>query len=541
MDRGNRTRTVQCRKCTRCLQNGTDQKYGRGNWIVNDCVQCPIPSEGGMNPSLVSLLLLIAGFIVMSTWTLSQNTSNHRTANFFVMTKAKSKFMNKILKKRRAAQGEGANKAGGLGGLSAFGMSKTAPGMNDISKTKISFAGAVSDEKSAIKLAKKGFRVKLSRVEKIRAKKAADAAKILKDQQEGDMGTKNETSTVGSISMTKILMNHIHMMSMIPLFDSNFLTSMNKAFFNAVGSIFGLYTGSAFECYFNYKEMFPLAAQRGIFFLVSPFVVTFVVGILWLPAHFFQDHKKKYYGSLFTKCIALMVTVLDMLYPVLTLETLKMLPCTTLYAAPNSCDTRRFMMIDLDIECGRDVRHGMILAIAMPMLWIYVLGIPTFALFQIIYHRNQMDDKKTHIRLNAIMAGFKTNKKWWSVVVMMRKALFITAAIMMKDFGPFIQIFSGAFVICIFTYLHFTNAPYIHVWIGVDEETCEYVETIKSDVLHQMEGGSLMIELITLFCMLVMTDKRMGEIHLFKIWLGIFMCVQNRKMKCSNCVTTNSL
>ena len=62
-----------------------------------------------------------------------------------------------------------------------------------------------------------------------------------------------------------------------------------SAFFNAVGSIFGLYTGSAFECYFNYKEMFPLAAQRGIFFLVSPFVVTFVVGILWLPAHFFQD------------------------------------------------------------------------------------------------------------------------------------------------------------------------------------------------------------------------------------------------------------
>ena len=140
-----------------------------------------------------------------------------------------------------------------------------------------------------------------------------------------------------------------------------------------------------------------------------------------------------------------------------------------------------------------------------------------------------MDDKKTHIRLNAIMAGFKTNKKWWSVVVMMRKALFITAAIMMKDFGPFIQIFSGAFVICIFTYLHFTNAPYIHVWIGVDEETCEYVETIKSDVLHQMEGGSLMIELITLFCMLVMTDQRMGEIHLFKIWLGIFMCVQMSK------------
>ena len=64
-----------------------------------------------------------------------------------------------------------------------------------------------------------------------------------------------------------------------------------------------------------------------------------------------------------------MVTVLDMLYPVLTLETLKMLPCTTLYAAPNSCDTRRFMMIDLDIECGRDVRHGMILAIAMSEMY----------------------------------------------------------------------------------------------------------------------------------------------------------------------------
>jgi len=338
-------------------------------------------------------------------------------------------------------------------------------------------------------------KAKLSRVQKVRLKKKAMQAKI-----DGQMGTSNEDQKVGSISMTKILMNHIHMMSMIPLFDSNFLTNLNKTFFNSVGSIFGLYTGSAIECYFDYDEMFPLAQKRALLFMMSPFIVVFVVGGLWLPLHFCQDHKKTYYGSLFTKLIALVITVLDNLYPVLTLETLKLLPCTTMFQGENPCDNRKFMMIDLDIECGRDVRHGTILyGFGMPMLWVYVIGIPFVCLTLIIVHRKDLHSPKTHIRLNAIMAGFQVHKKWWSVVVMLRKTCFIAAAIMFKDFGPFLQIFSGAFVVCIFAYLHFINAPYVLIWTGVDEETCEYEETIKTDVLHQMEGSSLMIELITLF------------------------------------------
>jgi hypothetical protein len=132
-------------------------------------------------------------------------------------------------------------------------------------------------------------------------------------------------------------------------------------------------------------------------------------------------------------------------------------------------------------------------------LWVYVIGIPFVCLTLIIMHRKDLHSPKTHIRLNAIMAGFQVHKKWWSVVVMLRKTCFIAAAIMFKDFGPFLQIFSGAFVVCIFAYLHFINAPYVLIWTGVDEETCEYEETIKTDVLHQMEGSSLMIELITLF------------------------------------------
>ena len=520
-------RTVQCRRCTRCLQNGTNQRYGRGNWIRNDCVKCPVRSSSdAINPSLISLMFLVAGFICMSWWTLSQNTSNHRVANFFVMQKAKSKLMAKMLAKRRAKNAQ--NAPNGDGKTSSSSPFSSFGSMKNKNMTKIAPTTASSSEIVTTTSTKSKKKKRLSRIEKIKDKKKRLEDKEKQLKHDSSMGSKNEDATIGSISMTKILMNHIHMMSMIPLFDSNFLTNLNKAFFNAVGSIFGLYTGSAFECYFDYKEMLPLAAQRGVFFMLSPFVVISIVGLLWLPQHFCQDHTKKYYGSFLTKIIALFVTVLDMLYPVLTLETLKMLPCTTVYDdTTNPCDSRKFMMIDLDIECGRDVRHGTMLAIAMPMLWIYVLGIPAFALLQILWHRKDLNDKKTHIRLNAILAGFKLDKKWWSVVVMLRKALFITAAIMFKDFGPFIQIFSGAFVVCIFAYLHFVNAPYVEVFTGVDEITCEYVNKHKSDILHQMEGGSLMIELITLFCMLVMTDKRAGEIHILKVWLGIFMFVMN--------------
>ena len=553
--------SVQCRKCTRCVQNNSvdnpNQRYGRGNWIRNDCVKCGVQApDDPINPSLVSMMLLACGFIAMSTWTLSQNTSNHRTANFFVMQKAKSKFMAKMLSRKKTEGGAagalsmfGGGGGGGGSGTKTGSIGPPLSGLGAVGNVGAAgVAGAHGAHNGALgamfggsqivpagkkdpmlslnkKLRSKGNTARstasnrLTRVEKIKRKKILDKAKM-----DGDMGSANEDARVGSISMTKILMNHIHMMSMIPLFDSNFLTNLNKTFFNSVGSIFGLYTGSAIECYFDYDEMFPLVEKRALLFMVSPFIVVFIVGMLWLPLHFFQDHKKTYYGSMFTKMIALLVTVVDMLYPVLTLETLKLLPCTTIFQAENECDSRKFMMIDLDIECGRDVRHSRIFyGYGIPMLWIYVIGIPMFALFVIVTHRKVLNSPKTHIRLNAIMAGFKLNKKWWSVIVMIRKAMFITAAIMFKDYGPFLQIFSGAFVVCIFTYLHFTNAPYVLVWEGVDEETCEYVENTKTDILHQMEGSSLMIELITLFCMLIMTDARAGEVHELKVLLGIFM------------------
>ena len=436
----NPARQVQCRRCTRCLQNGTNNRFARGNWIKNDCVKCAEKATSdSVNPSLISLFGLFAGFILMSTWTLSHNTSNHRGANYFVMAKAKSKFMSKMLAKRKAAAAASDGSGGGRKSANPFGTKRTGIG-GGASKTAI-VPVAINNTRS------RASKKKLTRIEKIKAKKAADKAK-----HDGSMGSKNEDHKVGSISMTKILMNHVHMMSMIPLFDSNFLTDINKTFFNSVGSIFGLYTGSAFECYFDYSETFPLAQKRAMMFMLSPLMVMFCVGVLWLPLHFCQDHTKMYYGSFWTKCVALSVTVFDMLYPVLTLETLKLLPCTTVYRAENECDSRRFMMIDLDIECGRDIRHATILyGFGLPMLWLFVLGIPAMVLLQVFWHRKNLNSKKTHIRFNAIMAGFKLNKKWWTVVVMARKASFIAAAIMLKILVHF---FKFSVVHLFFVFLH---------------------------------------------------------------------------------------
>lgn len=333
--------------------------------------------------------------------------------------------------------------------------------------------------------------------------------------------------------MTRILMNHIHMMALIPTFDKNFLTRGNKNFMNILASLTGLFTGSAIECMFDYEEMFPLATKRGLFFMSTPIIVFIAVGAVFLPMHFFQDHKKAYYGSFTTKIIALFVTVIAMLYPMLTLETLKMLPCRTIGSYQDSSCPRKFMMVDYDIECWRDLRHSHAYwGVAIPMLFMYVLGIPAFVLSAVLYHRDKLDEKKTHVRLNSVMAGFKMNRKWWCVVVMLRKALFISAGLFLKDYGSMIQIFGGVMVIAIFTYLHFVSDPYINIMSGRDANTGAYTNDKLSDILHKMEGSSLMVEMLTLYVMLLFTDAKIGSSYEVKQVVGVCMFLLNNAHLC---------
>merc|ERR1711871_822204 len=112
---------------------------------------------------------------------------------------------------------------------------------------------------------------------------------------------------------------------------------------NILASLTGLLTGSAIECMFEYEEMFPLVTKRALFFMVTPLIVLSAVALIFLPRHFFQDHKKAYYGSMKTKIIALFLTCMAMLYPMLTLETPKLLPCRTI--GEGSCP-RKFMIMD---------------------------------------------------------------------------------------------------------------------------------------------------------------------------------------------------
>merc|ERR1711871_1053379 len=231
------------------------------------------------------------------------------------------------------------------------------------------------------------------------------------------------------------------------------------------------------------------------------------------------------YGSVKTKIIALFLTCMAMLYPMLTLETLKLLPCRTL--GEGTCP-RKFMIMDYDIECWRDVRHVQIFwGIAMPMLFMFVLGIPAIILASVLYHRDRMDEKKTHVRLNAIMAGYKIDRKWWGVVVMLRKALFISTGLFLKDFGSMVQIFGGVFVIAVFTYLHFVSDPYITLVSGRDAITSEYTDSKKSDILHKMEGSNLMVEMLTLYSMLLFTDAAVGSSYKIKQGVGVAMFFVN--------------
>ena len=62
---------------------------------------------------------------------------------------------------------------------------------------------------------------------------------------------------------------------------------------------------------------------------------------------------------------------------------------------------------------------------------------------------------------------------------------------------------------------------------GRDVITGEYNESEKSDILHKMEGSNLMVEMLTLYSMLLFTDAAVGSSYEIKQGVGVAMFFVN--------------
>ena len=140
-----------------------------------------------------------------------------------------------------------------------------------------------------------------------------------------------------------------------------------------------------------------------------------------------------------------------------------------------------YWVASLQIRCweGRHLTYA--LAVALPGLIIWGIGVPTVILGSLVTQKKRLNDISVKLRFGYLYKGYRTSRFYWEFIVIYRKLLIIVIATFLSRIAKMTQTLIALSVLIVFLVLHHYSQPYSHA------------------SLNTMEHRSLLVSIATVF------------------------------------------
>jgi len=152
--------------------------------------------------------------------------------------------------------------------------------------------------------------------------------------------------------------------------------------------------------------------------------------------------------------IVSIIIVLFLLYPSLVRTGFKFFSCSK-----ESINGNRFVEADFNIICWSPEHLAWALTLGLIIIFVYAVGIPLGFLY--ILRTRRADTHRYGKVFTFLYTGFKPERYYWEVVIMVRKLGIAACSIMLKPYGADIQAFATAIVVFIAVCFQLQIRPYI--------------------------------------------------------------------------------
>ena len=121
----------------------------------------------------------------------------------------------------------------------------------------------------------------------------------------------------------------------------------------------------------------------------------------------------------------------------------------------------RFLEADMNVICGSDHYHAILLFIAAPALLLYVIGIPATA-FGLLYSERAtlQTSPGTREKLGFLYSNYEPEYFYWESLVVMRLVFFAAISVLFADL-PDAQASLGMMVLFFSVVTHLMTQPYL--------------------------------------------------------------------------------
>lgn len=106
----------------------------------------------------------------------------------------------------------------------------------------------------------------------------------------------------------------------------------------------------------------------------------------------------------------------------------------------DSDESKRFVDVDLSIECWGEVHKYWALRITIPSLIFWGFVVPFFALFLLIKNKNTLFTYRVKSRYGWLYEGFNKANFYWEFVITYRKILLIVLSVFLVELGKDIAV-----------------------------------------------------------------------------------------------------
>jgi hypothetical protein len=236
----------------------------------------------------------------------------------------------------------------------------------------------------------------------------------------------------------------------------------------------------------------------------------------------FSPARVKLFGGVFDICVFSPRPALHLLpcpfanlgrffmHPTLTEQTFTLFSCKQLGVG----DDDFYLTQDMQIRCYTPEHIAWMITLGIPMLVVYVVGIPFFVFYLLHKHQRKLHDPKEpgiKRRLFFLYTGYEREWWFWEVLVAVRKLMLVAVTVFWQN-SIKLQAHAGLMLIVVSLTLHIYAKPFL------------------DDRADLLEFLSLAVSFITFFFGLILWVPAVTDFH--RVAISVFIFLSNAVFVC---------
>eukprot|EP00359_Climacostomum_virens_P000523 CAMPEP_0204898508 /NCGR_PEP_ID=MMETSP1397-20131031/1335_1 /ASSEMBLY_ACC=CAM_ASM_000891 /TAXON_ID=49980 /ORGANISM="Climacostomum Climacostomum virens, Strain Stock W-24" /LENGTH=1022 /DNA_ID=CAMNT_0052066371 /DNA_START=57 /DNA_END=3125 /DNA_ORIENTATION=- len=294
----------------------------------------------------------------------------------------------------------------------------------------------------------------------------------------------------------KVLTNYLQLVLLVTSFNLNW-PSLVKSLLSTQESV-----GSAteqlfsFDCYLdNNSFSAEVFYQKLIVVGLMPLIIVGLSTAFWIPVAF----KRRDYTVLRNQLVTTIIVLLFLAHPSIVQMMFRVFSCMEI-------DSEEYWLLeDLSMKCWNSEHNLYAMAVGLPGLVGWGLGIPSFALWLLIKKRRTLMTREVKSKYGFLYIGFKSEHFFWEFVILYRKIAIAFTSVFLSTISAEIQALTVMIVILIALYLQLWYQPY------------------EVEDLNMIETRAIVVAGITIYSGLYFLTNDIGEETKILLFLVILL------------------